>query len=135
MLSANTSGVLITVALLMCAVAIAGCVLLRRAQLHWRARCLALEAQLPVLRHEMELVASINGRAQRQIKRMDVPARADPLNANQTRLADPKRSLNEAINAARRGSDSPRLSEQHGLSRAEAELITRLHGRVSATLS
>jgi hypothetical protein len=77
----------------------------------------------------MELVASINARAQRQIKRMETAAPVDALRANQTRLADPKRSLQAAISAARHGSDTVRLSAQHGLSRAEAELIARLHGR------
>jgi hypothetical protein len=77
----------------------------------------------------MELVASINARAQRQIKRMETPVRVDPLRAYQTRLTDPKRALNEAIESARHGSDTGRLSAQHGLSRAEAELVARLHGR------
>lgn len=131
-LSAHTA---LIFALLVFAVALTVCVLMRRAQVHWRARCLALEAQLPALRHEMELVASINARAQRQIKRMAPAGARAPLaalKANQTRLADPKRSLTAAIQAARHGTDSRGLSSQHGLSRAEAELIARLHGRPTA---
>ncbi|HEY2685346.1 MAG TPA: hypothetical protein VGI93_17640 [Steroidobacteraceae bacterium] len=127
MIGANT--ILISLALLSGAAALGACVFLRRAQIRWRERCLTLEAQLPELRHQMELVASINARAQRQIKRMKTDAPVDALRANQTRLADPKRSLNEAIKAARQGSDSIHLSAQHGLSRAEADLIERLHGR------
>ena len=115
------------------AAALAGCVLLRRAQVRWRCRCLALEAQLPALRHDMELVASINVRAERQIKRMERPrVSLAGLQANQIRLADPKRSLHAAIDAARHGADSGRLASQHGLSRAEAELVARLHGRALA---
>ena len=132
MVAHSVATALVFLALLVSAAAVTGCLFLRRAQLRWRARCLALEAQLPALRHEMQLVASINARAQRQIKRMDtrldkrVP---DMLAANQSRLADPKKSVHEAIESARHGADSRRLSAQHGLSRAEAELVARLHGR------
>ena len=136
MIIQSVSSALVFAAFAVCAVALAACLLLRRAQVHWRARCHALEAQLPALRHEMELVASINARAERQIRRMDTRGStqtpSDPLKANQARLADPRRSLHEAIHAARHGTDSVRLSAQHGLSRAEAELIARLHGRAPA---
>ena len=138
MVSPNASNALVFAALIACVAALTACVLLRRAQMQWRARCLSLEAQLPALRHEMELVASINARAQRQIKKMETrgiaPVPFDVLKANQTRLADPKRALTQAIDAARHGTDSGRLSTQHGLSRAEAELIARLHGRSSTAL-
>jgi hypothetical protein len=41
-------------------------------------------------------------------------------------------SFDEAIEWARRGADASRLAQQFGLSRTEAELVSRLHGRKRA---
>jgi hypothetical protein len=38
-------------------------------------------------------------------------------------------SFDLAIDSARRGTDSGRLTQQFGLSRGEADLVKRLHGR------
>jgi hypothetical protein len=38
------------------------------------------------------------------------------------------RSFDQAINAARRGSDAGKLAVRFGLSRGEADLVARLHG-------
>jgi hypothetical protein len=39
------------------------------------------------------------------------------------------RAFDQAIDSARRGADPGRLTEQFGLSRGEADLVARLHGR------
>jgi hypothetical protein len=110
-------------------VALAAVGLLRRNLKHWRDRCLHVEADLKALRREMEMVASMSVRTGRQVKRIehdysDVADRVDLVE-----LRGPARSLDEAIDSARRGEDPSRLTRQFGLSRGEAELVTRLHGR------
>jgi Protein of unknown function (DUF2802) len=44
-------------------------------------------------------------------------------------FAVPALCFDQAIDFARRGTDPGRLTQQFGLSRAEADLVTRLHGR------
>jgi hypothetical protein len=76
-------------------------VVLQRSAARWQSRCRALEASLPALRREVE--------------RLQMPASG--------------RSLNNAIESARRGAAPGRLTQQFGLSRAEAELMARMHGQ------
>jgi phage shock protein A len=111
---------------LACLVAI---VRLNRTVAHWRERCAELEDSLPALRRDIERFASISVRTGRQVKRMendysDVAERVDLVEAR-----GPAKALDQAIDQARRGADSDRLSHEFGLSRGEAELVARMHGR------
>jgi hypothetical protein len=99
-----------------------------RAVLHWRERCTALEAMLPPMQREIERFASISVHTDRQVRRLesecsDVAERVELVEARA-----PAKALEEAIQSARRGADSRRLTQQFGLSRGEAELVARLHG-------
>jgi hypothetical protein len=110
-------------------ISLAAVVQMYRALLHWRERCMGLEAMLPGLQREMERFASISVRTGQQVKRMEsnysqVAERVDLVEAR----GQPK-ALDEAIHSARRGADTGRLTQQFGLSRGEAELVARLHGR------
>jgi hypothetical protein len=109
-------------------VSLAAAIQMYRAVLHWRERCTALEAVLPGLQKEIERFASISVRTGRQVKRIeneysDVAERVDLVEARA-----PAKALDEAIQSARRGADTQRLTQQFGLSRGEAELVARLHG-------
>jgi hypothetical protein len=75
-----------------------------RSSKRWQARCTELEAGLASVRREMELVASISARR-------------------------PTQSIDQAIDSARRGGDPVKLTQHFGLSRGEADLVMRLHGR------
>jgi Protein of unknown function (DUF2802) len=108
--------------------ALIGMLLMSRAIAHWRARCLAVESSLAGMRRELEMLASISVRTGRQVKRIehdysDVAERVDLVE-----LRGPAKSLEDAIDSARRGADTSKLTQKFGLSRGEAELVTRLHG-------
>jgi hypothetical protein len=114
-------------ALLLSVVALGALAVVNRSVAHWRERCLALEASVPALRREVELMASISVRTGRQVKRIeneysDVAERVDLVE-----LRGPAKSLGEAIDSARRGAEPAKLTRQFGLSRGEAELVARLH--------
>jgi hypothetical protein len=110
-------------------VSLACVVRMYRALLHWRERCMGLEAALPGLQREIERFASFSVRTGRQVKRIEsdyseVAGRVDLVEAR-----GPAKALDEAIDSARRGADTRHLRQQFGLSRGEAELVARLHGR------
>jgi hypothetical protein len=94
-----------------------------------RARNDSLEGSLGAVQREFEVAASMALRAGQSVKRLE---------AENTRLADrlglielrsEARPYDQAIDSARRGADPVKLSEQFGLSRGEADLLSRLHGR------
>jgi hypothetical protein len=95
----------------------------------WRARCLALESSLTAVRRELELVASISIKTGRRIKRVESEYSGVAERMERVELRSPARSFESAIDSARRGTDSGRLTQQFGLSRCEADLVWRLHGR------
>lgn len=100
-----------------------------RAVGRWRVRCASLESSLAALHREMELVASISMRTGRQVKRIehDYSGVADRVEVVELRGAE--RSFDQAIESARGGADPDKLTQQFGLSRGEADLVARLHGR------
>jgi type II secretory pathway component PulJ len=100
-----------------------------RALRRLRARNDSLESSLAAVRREMELVASIGMRAGRRVKRIerDHVNLVDRLGVLELRCE--ARPYDQAIALARRGADSGKLAEQLGLSRGEADLVSRLHGR------
>jgi hypothetical protein len=129
MITIDISTVIGFCALLLSVVALGALLVLSRSLAHWRERCVALEASLPALRREVELMASISVRTGRQVKRIengysDVAERVDLVE-----LRGPAKSLGEAIDSARRGTEPAKLTRQFGLSRGEAELVARLHGQ------
>jgi hypothetical protein len=94
-----------------------------------RARIVSLESRLAALRGECEPALSEGARAGARIERLEqeltaVGERMDALERRgETRVFD------QAIDSARRGVDPERLTAQFGLSRGEADLVARLHGR------
>jgi hypothetical protein len=108
----DLSTVLSVGALSLSLLALGAVVVLYRAAARWQSRCLALEASVPALRRELERLASISARTARPVQ-----------------IRAPGNSLSQAIESARRGAEPGRLTQQFGLSRAEAELMARMHGR------
>jgi hypothetical protein len=100
-----------------------------RSMRHLQSRYLALEASVAGMRRELEVVGSISLRTGRRVKRIehDYAGVADRVELVELRGSVP--SFDQAIDSARRGTDSGRLTQQFGLSRVEADLVTRLHGR------
>ncbi len=98
----------------------------------WRARCISLEVDFAALRRDLERAASISARAGQQVKRIEqqYAGVADRVDLVESRGA--AGSFDQAIEWARRGADAGQLSHQFGLSRSEAELVSRLHGRKRA---
>jgi hypothetical protein len=100
-----------------------------RAVRGWRARCVSLESSLAAVRRELELVASISARSGRQVKRIEHEYSTVSDRVDQVELRGAAQSFDLAIDSARRGVDPGKLTQQFGLSRGEAELVMRLHGR------
>jgi hypothetical protein len=100
-----------------------------RAVRRWRARCVSVEAGLATLHREMELVASISVKTGRRVKRVEQEYSGVSDRVDQVELRGAAPSFDQAIDYARRGAESGKLTQQFGLSRGEADLVTRLHGR------
>jgi hypothetical protein len=94
-----------------------------------RARCLSVESSLAAVRRELELVASISMKTGRRVKRVEQEYSGVADRVDQVELRGAAQSFDQAIESARRGADPGRLAQQFGLSRGEADLVTRLHGR------
>jgi hypothetical protein len=94
-----------------------------------RKRCAAAESSVAAMRREFEVMASISLRTGRRVKRMEREFSGVAERVESVELRGPAQCFDQAIDFARRGSDSGKLTQQFGLSRAEAELVTRLHGR------
>jgi Protein of unknown function (DUF2802) len=98
-----------------------------------RARCESLEASIAALQREHEMVASISVRTGRRVQRVEsefssVAERVDLVEARGVAAAGSD-SLDQAIDWARHGAGTDKLTEQFGITAAEAELVTRLHGQ------
>lgn len=100
-----------------------------RAVRGWRARCLSLESSLTAVRRELELVASISMKTGRRVKRIEQEYSGVADRVDQVELRGASQSFDQAIDSARRGADPGKLAQLFGLSRGEADLVTRLHGR------
>ena len=99
-----------------------------RAERGWRARCLSVESSLAAVRRELELAASISMKTGRRLKRIEQEYSGVADRVDQVELRGAAPSFDEAIDSARRGADPGKLTLQFGLSRGEADLVTRLHG-------
>jgi hypothetical protein len=95
----------------------------------WRARCLSVESSLAAVRRELELVTSISMKTGRRVKRIEQEYSGVADRVDLVELRGAAQSFDQAIDSARRGADPNKLTQQFGLSRGEAELVTRLHGR------
>lgn len=114
------------------AVAIAGFAMALPAALalrRLRVRYASVEASLAAVRRELELVATISTRTGRRLKSIEHDYSGVADRVELVELRGPAQSLDAAIDSARRGADPTKLTQQFGLSRGEADLVTRLHGR------
>jgi Protein of unknown function (DUF2802) len=94
-----------------------------------RNRCAAVEASLAATRRELEVMAAIGLRTGSRVNRMEREFSGVAERVESVELRGPAQCFDQAIDFARRGTDPIRLTQQFGLSRAEADLVTRLHGR------
>jgi hypothetical protein len=95
----------------------------------WRRRCAAVESSVAAMRRELEVMASISLRIGRRVNRIEREYSGVAERIESVELRGPAQCFDQAIDFARRGSDPGKLTQQFGLSRAEADLVTRLHGR------
>jgi hypothetical protein len=95
----------------------------------WRARHIAVETTLAAMRREIEALASISLRTGGRVKRIEQEYSGVADRVELVELRGAAASFDEAIDSARRGTDPVKLTQQFGLSRVEADLVTRLHGR------
>lgn len=95
----------------------------------WRRRCATMESSLAAMRRELEVMASIGLRTGRRVNRIEREYSGLAGRIESVELRGPAQCFDQAIDFARRGTDPGKLTQQFGLSRAEADLVTRLHGR------
>jgi hypothetical protein len=100
-----------------------------RSNRRFTARCVEVESSLAAMRRELELLASISLKTGRRVKRFEQESVGVADRVAQVELRGSAQSFDQAIDSARRGTDSGRLTQQFGLSRGEADLVARLHGR------
>ena len=81
------------------------------------------------MRRELEVVASISLRTGRRVNRIEQEYSGVAERVGSVELRGRAQCFDQAIDFARRGTDPGRLTQQFGLSRGEADLVTRLHGR------
>jgi hypothetical protein len=93
------------------------------------SRCVEVESSLAAMRRELELLASISLKTGRRVKRFEQASVGVADRVAQVELRGSAQSFDQAIDSARRGIDSGRLTQQFGLSRGEADLVALLHGR------
>jgi hypothetical protein len=95
----------------------------------WRARCLIVESSLAAVRSELDTATSLSVKAGLRIKRIEQEYSGVTDRVDLVELRGSVQSFDQAIDSARRGADSGKLTQQFGLSRGEADLVARLHGR------
>lgn len=95
----------------------------------WRARCLIVESNLAAVRRELDMATSLGVKAGQRITRIEQEYSGVTDRVDLVELRGSVQSFDQAIDSARRGADSGKLTQQFGLSRGEADLVARLHGR------
>jgi hypothetical protein len=128
MITLDIASLLSFVSFLFGSIAAVAAVVAVRSNQRLQARCEAVEASLASARREMEMVASISVRTGRRVKRIESEYSGVADRVDQVELRGPTQSFEQAIDSARRGVDPLTLSQQFGLSRGEADLVTRMHG-------
>jgi Protein of unknown function (DUF2802) len=129
MISFNINTILDIAAASLAACALLAVLVLSISVRRWRTRCVAVESSLAALRREIEVMASISLRTGRRVKRIEHEYSGVADRIESVELRGPAQAFDQAIDSARRGTDPARLTQQFGLSRVEADLVTRLHGR------
>jgi hypothetical protein len=94
----------------------------------WRKRHAAVESSLAAMRRELEVLASISLRTGSRVNRIEREYSGVAERIESVELRGPAQCFDQAIDFARRGTDPGSLTQQFGLTRAEADLVTRLHG-------
>lgn len=130
MIEFNLNSILAAAAACLGFCALLGVLIVSISTRRWRARCIAVESSLAAMRREVEVLASISLRTGSRVKRVEQEYSGVADRVELVELRGAAASFEEAIDSARRGTDSGRLTQQFGLSRVEAELVTRLHGRM-----
>jgi hypothetical protein len=92
-------------------------------------RCIAVESSMAAMRRELDQLASISLKTGRRVKRFEQEYVGVADRVAVVELRGSAQSFDQAIDSARRGTDSDRLTQHFGLSRGEADLVARLHGR------
>jgi hypothetical protein len=92
-------------------------------------RIVGAEASLASVRRELERVAVAGTKIERRLKRFEQETLDSAERLDQIELRGAGQCIDQAIDYARRGADPAKLSQHFGLSRGEADLVTRLHGR------
>jgi hypothetical protein len=125
----NLNAVLDVAGVLLGLCAVLAVELMSRANRRLQARCVEVESNLAAMRRELELMASISLKTGRRVKRIEHEYAGVSERVEVVELRGSAQSFDQAIDSARQGTDSGRLTQQFGLSRVEADLVTRLHGR------
>jgi hypothetical protein len=129
MISLNVKTILEMAAASLAICALIGVVALSVSMRRWRKRCAGVESGLAAMRRELEVMASISLQTGRRVNRIECEYSGVAERIESVELRGPAQCFDQAIDFARRGTDPGKLTQQFGLSRAEADLVTRLHGR------
>ncbi len=111
------------------ALALLGLMAVALANRRLRARSERLESGLASLGNTLELAEAEAATAAARLQRLE---QAHEKVSERLRFVERRtdgRSFDQAIDSARRGAGSGKIAEQFGLSRGEAELVARMHGR------
>ncbi len=129
MISLNVNAILEAAVAALAICALSAAVALSFSMRRLKKRCAALESASTALRRELEVMSSIGLRTARRVNRMERECSGVAARIDSVEQRGPAQCFDQAIDSARRGSDPGSLTQQFGLSRAEADLVTRLHGR------
>jgi hypothetical protein len=114
-------------------IAVAWALISLRASRGLRERLSIAESDLAVLRAELgrqaDLQAGRGANTERRIKRAELEAADIAARVGQLEFRAAPQSIDQAIDYARYGADPDQLRRQFGISRGEADLLARLHGR------
>jgi uncharacterized protein DUF2802 len=125
----SMNAILSLAGLLLALCAVLAAFLVSRSNRRLSLRCAAVESSLAAMRRELELLSSISLKTGRRVKRFENEHAGVADRVDLIELRGSAQSFDQAIDSARRGTDPGRLTQQFGLSRGEADLVTRLHGR------
>lgn len=91
-----------------------------------------LEDEIVVLRAEVAATAGIGARVGERLRRLDQAGAQLGERLGQLEVRGDGRPYDHAIALVRDGADADRLVTHFGLSRGEADLVSRVHGRRAA---
>jgi hypothetical protein len=92
-------------------------------------RLAAAEQQLALLRAEVGAAVGLGAKAGERLRRLEKVSARMAERLGQLELRGEGRPYDQAIALAQRGGDADRLVSHFGLSRSEADLLARVHGR------